>query len=81
MYQYRPLILEQLIHSWFDGISTDSVNVGPNFLQQVGKDGSIPDAIIDQQPFRIVIETKLNGNFQDDQNKRHGRHFAAYGQN
>ena len=45
-------------------------------LQQ-SKNGneSIPDAIISQPSFKIVIETKLNNHFEEDQLERHLKQF------
>lgn len=45
-------------------------------LQVVG-DESVPDAIISQRSFRIVIETKLHNQFRRDQLLKHLAQFAG----
>lgn len=53
------------------GESVSSVEIGPSFYQQEKKGTSIPDGLIAQTSFKIKIETKLGGNDNIDQLKRH----------
>lgn len=47
-----------------------------NFMQQKRGEGSIPDAFIKQQSFKIVIETKLYGQENLQQLKKHCESFS-----
>ena len=52
-----------------------NINIGVNFLQQVGysceRGNSVIDGVIQQLPFQIFIETKTTDWFYNDQLERH----------
>lgn len=48
-----------------------SIQMGPQFLQQVKKNKSIPDLCISQQSFNIFFETKISDWFHSDQLNNH----------
>ena len=41
------------------------------FDMQVQSEGSVPDAVIQQKSFKIVVETKLYNQFREEQLKAH----------
>lgn len=47
------------------------------FELQVAGDESVPDAIISQKSFKIVVETKLHNQFQQDQLEKHLTQFGT----
>ena len=82
LYQSSPLKLQQVLSSFLD----DELEIGLSFEQQVRKSVSVPDAVIEQKPFRIVIETKLGNGLDHGQIRRHvtsmqadpiGSHFRS----
>lgn len=82
LYQSSPTKLERVL----SGFLGDELQIGLSFEQQVRKSASVPDAVIEQKPFRIVIETKLGGVLDHDQIRRHitsmkadpiGSHFRS----
>jgi hypothetical protein len=57
IYQIDRNLFELLLNKILDG---GELTVGPSFVQQEGSGGiGIPDAIINQASFKIVVETKL----------------------
>lgn len=82
LYQSSPTKLERVL----SGLLGEELQIGLSFEQQVRKSVSVPDAVIEQKPFRIVIETKLGGELDHDQIRRHvismkadpiGSHFRS----
>lgn len=65
-----------IIEEWFDGQEdlTERIKVQEGENKKNG--GSIPDAIIKQESYKIVIETKLNSKFNDKQLKGHLESFG-----
>jgi len=51
------------------------VPIGLNFEQQVAGENSVPDGVIEQKSFKILIETKRGKNFREDQLKNHMNGF------
>jgi hypothetical protein len=57
-------------------ILQENANVELTFkIQDKIKDGNVPDATITQASFKIVVETKLYGQFDRDQLKKHLKSF------
>jgi len=59
-----------------------NINIGVNFLQQVGdgceRGNSIIDGVIQQLPFQIFIETKTTDWFYNDQLERHVENLLKF---
>ncbi len=74
LYNYSPdkffSMLNELV---FDGAETPEVTFR---LQETGK-GSVPDAVISQKSFKIVVETKLYNQFDGKQLWNHLNAFGA----
>lgn len=66
IYEENPELFEEFIKNIFPNI-----NIGPKFSQQHGGKNSVFDLLINQDPFAIVIETKLTDWFYDNQLTRH----------
>lgn len=74
VYGTSPDLLENLISE----ISEDlNFRVGPDFGQQIKGTNSVPDGIVTQANFKIVIETKLEDNVNQTQLKRHLDSFES----
>ena len=69
LYLESPAKFEEYVVGTF-GVS-DSLTVGPFFEQQVKKDKSIPDLIINQNSFAIHFEIKLSDWYYLEQIKKH----------
>lgn len=68
VYGTSPDLLENLISELNEDLN---FRVGPVFGQQVRETSSVPDGILTQTDFKIVIETKLGDNVDQKQLKRH----------
>lgn len=55
---------------------TNKIDMRPNFVMQTGTKESIPDAVISQESFKIVVETKTTDWFYTDQLERHLNSFG-----
>ena len=69
LYTHNPYSFEAFLNECLD----DSLDVGVSFVQQkrsAGK-GGIPDGLIIQNSFKVVIETKLYQNYDRKQLERH----------
>lgn len=77
VYSYKPQLLESLFNSALEDQDL-VINVGLSFSQQSRSQGSIPDAVISQDPFQIVVETKLYQNFDVDQMNAHANYFLSH---
>jgi hypothetical protein len=53
------------------------LDIGVTFRQQTQKENSVPDGIVAQQGFKLVIETKNNAGAPKDQLKRHLDSFTG----
>jgi hypothetical protein len=67
IYQASPEKLQSILSQLVD----DILDVGPTFRQQPRGKASVPDASIIQPGWRIIIETKLTPNLDEDQIIRH----------
>lgn len=68
LYQYSP----NIFYKYLEEILPDYPNeTGVLFRTQVKQQRSVPDAIISQKSFKIVIETKLKASFTLNQLQRH----------
>jgi hypothetical protein len=67
LYNYSPNKFKQFI----DTLTEIEINVGVDFSQQSKSKTSIPDGVIAQSSFKIVIETKLWDNFSNHQLTSH----------
>lgn len=67
LYHYSPLKFKKFL----DALLEFDVEVGVNFTQQEKNFNSIPDGIITQESFKIVIETKLHNGFGTKQLENH----------
>lgn len=56
----------------------DEFLVGVKFRQQVAGESSVADGVLEQQGFRLVIETKLYDNFKVSQLRQHVALFKGY---
>jgi hypothetical protein len=72
-YEAAPAKLEQVLNSVLD----QELSIGLRFEQQIRGSQSIPDAVITQPSFRIIIETKLDGALQLQQIKNHLKSICA----
>ena len=62
---------------FFDNLLEDTgLPIGIEITQQTKKENSIPDGIILQKAFKIVIETKRDNNFHLQQLLDHTKHFS-----
>lgn len=69
MYEENPKFLSEVLGALLD--ETFSGSVGVQFAQQRHAGKGIPDGEITQEPFSILIETKLGNNFGKNQLLRH----------
>jgi hypothetical protein len=70
LYAYNPFRFRDFLDEVLQDKS--SVDVGVSFQQQIkSPEQSVPDGVLSQQSFRIVIETKLYSNYHLDQLRRH----------
>lgn len=75
LYQFNRIKFQNAIQDILgEGIE---LNIGIQFIQQSKNKDSVPDGIIQQSSFKIVIETKLADNFTADQLIRHLGHFET----
>ena len=70
VYQFSPLRFERLINKLIED-DNHELTIGPSFTQQTVGTSSVPDGCISQSSFKLLVETKLNGNLNTDQLKRH----------
>lgn len=68
IYSYKEEYLETMLGEISDGLE---VSIGLNFEQQVAGKNSVPDGVIKQNSFKILIETKRGKNFSESQLKNH----------
>lgn len=73
LYNYSPNKFKQFI----DTLTEIEINVGVDFSQQSKSKTSIPDGVIAQSSFKIVIETKLWDNFNNNQLESHLDEFKT----
>lgn len=73
LYNYSPNKFKQFI----DTLTDIEINVGVDFSQQSKSKSSVPDGIITQSSFKIVIETKLFDNFNNYQLTNHLEEFNS----
>jgi hypothetical protein len=70
LYAYNPFRFDNFLNEALQGKS--SVDVGISFQQQTkSPEKSIPDGLLSQQSFKVVIETKLYSNYHLDQLRGH----------
>lgn len=72
-YHYNTIRFQDFLSDLFGNVP--GLQVGPQFEQQVRNKGSIPDGMISQTSFKVVIETKLYGNYNKDQIIQHLNKF------
>lgn len=72
IYSYKEEYLETMLGEINDGLE---VPIGLNFKQQVAGENSVPDGVIEQNSFKILIETKRGKNFSEKQLKNHMEGF------
>ncbi len=70
LYHYNRPKFETVINAILSD-SNLSLNIGVEFMQQSRGKSSVPDGVISQESFKIIIETKLYDNFSTDQLIRH----------
>jgi len=68
IYSYKEEYLETMLGEINDGLE---VPIGLNFEQQVAGKNSVPDGVIEQNSFKILIETKRGKSFRESQLKNH----------
>lgn len=67
-YQENPIQFEKAINALADDTT---FSIGPQFEQQKPQGNSVPDGLISQEPFEILIETKDGQKLNAGQIKRH----------
>ena len=67
VYQASPAKLEKVLADLLE----EPLSIGLTFEQQVAGAHSVPDAVIQQAPLHIYVETKLGSGLWHDQIKRH----------
>ena len=72
IYSYTEKYLEIMLGEINDELE---VSIGLNFEQQKAGENSIPDGLIKQDSFKILIETKRGKNFSEKQLKNHMNGF------
>lgn len=75
LHRFDPFKFQKFFESVF---KETELAVGVRFNQQVKGAGSIADGVLEQQGFKIVIETKLYDNFNRTQLKQHVELFNGY---
>jgi len=73
LYTHSPKYFYSLLKSCF---LTNESNIGLNITLQTKEKNSVPDAVISQESFKIVIETKLYDVFSLKQLKNHTQSFG-----
>jgi hypothetical protein len=56
-------------------LTGESLEIGVNVKQQESGAGSVPDASISQESFKVLVETKVDAPFSEDQIIRHAAAF------
>jgi hypothetical protein len=82
LYFYNPMRLNALLNDLLADLP--EVEVGVSFIQQTGgaKGGSVPDGMLSQNSFRILVETKLAAEaFNREQLENHLKAFSRGGLN
>ncbi|MBE7557042.1 MAG: hypothetical protein HS126_38880 [Anaerolineales bacterium] len=75
LYSYSPFRLQAFLNEILQDVSID---VGVSFKQQIkAQKDSIPDGLLIQQSFKVVVETKLYSNYDPDQLRRHLQAFSS----
>lgn len=73
VYQASPAKLEEVLADLLE----EPPGIGLTFEQQVAGEHSVPDAVIQQAPLHIYVETKLGSGLWHDQIRRHVASIAA----
>ena len=74
LYAHNPEYFQAVLRETLDD---SQINIGPSFVQQGRGKGSIPDGVVSQQSFRVVIETKLHASPELGQLSRHLDAFSG----
>ncbi len=78
LYEIAPSLFERTLNDVLEDLVSEPVSVGITMEQQRGVgQGSIPDGIISQRSFKLVVETKNHKGFDIPQLQRH---LVAFGQ-
>ena len=72
LYQYSSMLFANFISELLDDAE---VEPGISFIQQRKSSKSVPDAVVSQASFKIVIETKLSDQFNLEQLEQHLSEF------
>jgi hypothetical protein len=77
LYQYRPSLLEKVLNTLVAPDDEENrLRIGVAMEQQKRKGGeSVPDGFIEQQGFRLIVETKRGKDFTPTQITGHAAHF------
>lgn len=68
LYHHSTLVFESVLNA-LEG--EPNIEIGPDFDQQSVGEHSVPDGVITQSSFKIIIETKLRDEYDTDQLFRH----------
>jgi hypothetical protein len=71
LYNHSTDQFNRFINTLLEGSNIEELDTTIKFRQQVKNKNSVPDAIIEQQSFKIIIETKLYGQENIKQIKKH----------
>jgi hypothetical protein len=74
LYHHSPLTFEKFLTALMEGTESRIV-AGVKFTQQIRTKNAVPDGMIQQMSFRVVVETKLYGNPLMDQLENHLNSF------
>lgn len=72
IYEHSPNKASQFISE----LTGESIEIGIEINQQVRGNGSVPDGLILQRSFKILIESKVNSPVIEDQLLRHSDNFS-----
>ena len=74
LYAHDPSYLEAFLN---DLVETGTLGVGPSFIQQATHEGaSVPDAVIEQKSFKLVVEVKHHTEPTVEQLEEHLKAFG-----
>lgn len=71
LYNHSNDQFNRFINTLFEGTNIEQLDTTIQFHQQVRSKRSVPDAVIEQQSFKIIIETKLYGHENIEQIRKH----------
>ncbi|MBK6292823.1 MAG: hypothetical protein IPF59_13925 [Ignavibacteria bacterium] len=77
IYEHDHRLFERILNEVL-ALSTAALEIGPIFQQQVKSKQSVPDGMITQEGYQVIVEAKLRGAFDVDQLERHKTSFDTH---